>query len=104
MAWASYYPVGIAYRVLAGPFSGSQFFLYYLPRGRRTGVTVVGDFVSPTIPSDEIPAAVDRFFSVEFDQDRHAIEVGSTRPRVASRARPQTRGRAVSSQRRRSAR
>jgi hypothetical protein len=74
MSWVSYHPVGVAYRVLAGPFAGSRFFLYYLPRGRRTGVAVVGDFVSPTIPDAEIPAAVDRFFSLEFEQDRTAIE------------------------------
>ena len=96
MTWVSYYPVGVAYRVLAGPFAGSRFFLYYVPRGRRTGVSVVGDFVSPTIPPGEILAAVDRFFSTEFEQDRAAIEAdarASRTPAVRPASRPRRRGR-----------
>ena len=73
MRWTSYYPLGVAYDVLEGPFEGSRFFLYYTPLGPRTGVTVVGEFVSPTIPAGSVPAAVDRFFSVEFDQDHGGI-------------------------------
>jgi hypothetical protein len=83
MEWVSYPPVGIAYRVREGPFAGSTFFLSYEPRGRRTGVEIVGDFVSPTIPAHRIPAAVDRFFATEFEQDRDAIarDLGSARTR-----------------------
>jgi hypothetical protein len=73
MRWTSYYPVGVAYDVLAGPFRGSRFFLYYLPRGRTTGVSVVGEFVSPTIPVRKLRSAVRRFFALEFAQDSAAI-------------------------------
>ncbi len=73
MRWRSYHPVGVAYDVSEGPFAGSKFFLYYTPRGGRTGVTIIGDFVSATLSDAEIPAAVDRFFSVEFDQDAAGI-------------------------------
>lgn len=83
MAWVSYHPVGVAYRVLAGPFAGSRFFLYYQAQGPRTAVTVVGDFVSPTLPAAEVPAAVDRFFTLEFEQDRAAIAADA---RARSRA------------------
>ena len=74
MRWTSFYPTGLAYEVLEGPFAGSTFFLYYTPRGDRTGVTVVGEFVSPTLPTAEIAAAVDRFFATEFAQDHSAVQ------------------------------
>ena len=50
MRWTAFPPFGIAYEVLEGPFAGSKFFVYYRPRGNKTRVTMVGDFVSPTIP------------------------------------------------------
>lgn len=74
MRWNSFYPIGLAYEVLEGPFAGSTFFLFYTPQEGRTGVTVVGEFVSPTLPTAEIPAAVDRFFATEFAQDHAAIQ------------------------------
>lgn len=74
MRWTSFPPVGIAYEVLEGPFTGSKFLLYYTPMGRRTGVTVVGEFVSPSLPDGQVETAVRRFFATEFDQDRAAIE------------------------------
>jgi hypothetical protein len=80
MRWTSFHPVGVAYDVLEGPLAGSKFFLYYVPLGDRTGVTVVGEFVSPTLPAGAIAAAVDRFFATEFEQDHAAMR----RDRAAS--------------------
>ena len=74
MRWTAFPPVGIAYEVLEGPFAGSRFFLYYAPRGHQTEVAVVGEFVSPSLHEHEVGPAVDRFFSIEFEQDRAAIE------------------------------
>lgn len=73
MRWHALAPLGIAYEVLEGPFEGSRFFLYYTPMGARTGVTIVGEWVSPTLPTAAIPAAVDRFFALEFEQDGAAV-------------------------------
>jgi len=73
MRWTSYPTFGIAYRVLEGPFLGSVFFVYYRPRGTKTRVTIVGDFVSPTIPAARLESAVLGFFALEFDQDSAAI-------------------------------
>jgi hypothetical protein len=81
MRWTSFWPVGIGYDVLEGPFAGSRFFLLYEPQGERTGVEIVGEFVSPTLPVEAIPAAVERFFAREFEQDSRAIE----RDRAAKR-------------------
>lgn len=73
MRWTSFAPVGLGYEVLEGPFAGSKFFLFYTPQGARTGLTVVGEFTSPTIPAARVAEAVDEFFSTEFEQDRAAI-------------------------------
>lgn len=73
MRWTSFHPFGIAYEVLEGPFVGSTFFVYYRPRGATTRVTLVGDFLSPTIPPSRLEAAVLGFFAREFEQDQAAI-------------------------------
>jgi hypothetical protein len=87
MRWTSFYPLGVAYEVLDGPFTGSKFFLYYRARGRKTAVTMVGEFVSPTFSETEISAAVERFFSVEFAQDNEAMRRDAA---VPARTRPAT--------------
>ena len=79
MRWTSFAPLGLAYDVLEGPFAGSRFFLYYIPQGGKTGVSVVGEFTSPSIPSDRLTDAVDEFFSLEFLQDREAIRERAAR-------------------------
>jgi hypothetical protein len=79
MRFAALVPVGIAYEVLEGPFQGSKFFLYYVPRGSQTAVGIVGEFVSPTLPSEQIEPAVDQFFSLEFQQDGDALREWSRR-------------------------
>jgi len=73
MRWTSFPQFGIAYEVPEGPFAGSKFFVYYRPRGTRTRVTIVGDFVSPTIPEAQLEKAVLGFFALEFEQDSAAI-------------------------------
>ena len=77
MRWRSFPPLGIAYEVLDGPFSGSRFFIVYEPRGSSTGVSVYGEFTSPTIPEDDLGPAVGGFFDLEFEQDRAALEAGA---------------------------
>lgn len=66
-------PLGFAVEVLEGPFAGSKFFNYYLPRGERTEVLVVGDFVSKSVPEEEVPAAVHRYLAEVFREDEEAL-------------------------------
>lgn len=73
MRWTAFPPFGIAYEVVEGPFAGSKFFAYYRPRGPKTRVTIVGDFLSPTIPVTRLETSVLGFFAVEFEQDSAAI-------------------------------
>jgi hypothetical protein len=49
-----YYPLGIAFEILEGPFVDSKYFVCYIPiDNNKTGVTVVGDFKSNLIPEDK---------------------------------------------------
>ena len=73
MRWTSFPLFGIAYDVVLGPFAGSKFFVYYRPRGTKTRVTIVGDFVSPTIPAARVEPAILGFFAREFEEDSVAI-------------------------------
>ena len=82
MRWTVFPPVGIAYEVLEGPFAGSRFLLYYIPRGARTEVVVAGEFASPALTEGELPSAVERFFAKEFEQDGAAIAQLARSPSV----------------------
>jgi hypothetical protein len=67
-------PVGVAVEMLEGPMAGSKFFNIYAPAGNKTGITVVGDFTSKTIPPAAIEAAVWGFLEQLFNEDNAAIK------------------------------
>ena len=65
-----YYPLGIAFEILEGPFVDSKYFVYYIPIDNyKTGVTVVGDFKSNIIPEDKIKPIVLGFSERVFNED-----------------------------------
>ena len=40
-----FYPLGVAYEFIEGPFRGSKYFVYYIPQeDNKTRVTMAGDF------------------------------------------------------------
>ena len=51
-------PVGFFVEPLEGPMAGSKFFNYYVPKGNKTEVVVVGDWNSKTIPPAQLEKAV----------------------------------------------
>jgi hypothetical protein len=51
-------PVGFFVEPLEGPMAGSKFFNYYVPKGNKTEVVVVGEWNSPTIPAPQLEKAV----------------------------------------------
>jgi len=63
------YPLGMAFEFLEGPMAGSKFFNYYIPKGNRTGVNVVGDFVSPGMSDEMLKQTVLSFFEHGFNED-----------------------------------
>ena len=67
-----YYPLGIAFDILEGPFSGSKFFNYYKPidNNNKTSINVVGDFRSSTISNDEqLKLVVNSFLEKVYNED-----------------------------------
>jgi len=65
----SFPPVGRVVEYLEGPLAGSRAVTYYIPMGQKTGITVVGEFVSKTIPEAQIKSVVMEIFEKSFNED-----------------------------------
>lgn len=53
-----FYLVGVAFEMIEGPFAGSTYLIYYIPRpDNKTGVVLAGEFrslsIDPTVGDDE---------------------------------------------------
>jgi len=53
-----FYPVGVVFEMIEGPFAGSTYLIYYIPRpDNKTGVVLAGEFrslsIDPTVVDDE---------------------------------------------------
>ena len=66
-------PVAMLVHSLEGPLAGSRFVFYYAPNGNQTGVNVVGDFQSPTIPAAQLQAVVLKSLEDAFNDDAAAL-------------------------------
>ncbi len=64
-----YPPFGIVQEYLEGPMAGSKTFQYYIPKGNKTGVTVVGDFMGKGMDDDSVKAAALQLLGIAFDED-----------------------------------
>ncbi len=67
-------PLGFAVEPLEGPFAGSKFFNYYVPKGNKTEVVVVGEWTSKTIPPAMLEKAVWANLEKVFHEDSDAIK------------------------------
>jgi hypothetical protein len=63
-------PLGLYFETLDGPLAGSKSIQYYTPRGKETGVTVVGEWKSSAMSDDQIKGAVMGFLQTVFDEDQ----------------------------------
>ncbi len=63
-------PLGLFFDILDGPFAGSKSLQYYTPKGKETGVTVVGEWKSSAMPDDQLKKAVMGFLQTVFDEDQ----------------------------------
>lgn len=66
-------PLGHVQEFLEGPFAGSKMFTVYTAEGDRTRIDVYGEFVSPTIPPDEVEAAALAYLDESFREDAPVI-------------------------------
>ncbi len=73
-------PVGNAVEMLDGPLGGSKFLTYYTPKGTKTGITVIGEFVSKTLPPAQVEAAALRALETSFNEDNAALKTFKAKP------------------------
>ena len=64
-----YPPFGIVHEYLEGPLRGSRAFLFYIPKGDKTGVCVVGDYVMEGSDDETIRNVVAVQAQRVFDED-----------------------------------
>ena len=64
-----YPPFGFVQEHLEGPTAGSRAFVYYIPKGNKTGITIVGDFVLSGMDEKATRDALMAQFQVSFDED-----------------------------------
>jgi len=69
-----YPPFGMVQEHLEGPTAGSRAFLYYIPKGNKTGVTVVGDFTIAGLDEKATRDAVMAQLQVAFDEDNSNLK------------------------------
>ncbi|HEY6237899.1 MAG TPA: hypothetical protein VIZ68_01780 [Thermoplasmata archaeon] len=66
-------PVAMLIHSVEGPLAGSKFIFYYSPKGDKTGVNVIGDFRSASIPPAQLEQAVMASLEAAFNDDQAAI-------------------------------
>jgi len=64
-----YPPFGFVQEHLEGPTAGSKAFVYYVPKGNKTAITIVGDFVLSGMDEKTTRDAVMAQLQVVFDED-----------------------------------
>lgn len=64
-----YPPFGFVHEHLEGPTAGSKAFLYYIPKGDKTGITIVGDFIINGLDEKATRDAIMAQLQITFDED-----------------------------------
>jgi hypothetical protein len=64
-----YPPIGFVQEHLEGPTAGSKAFVYYIPKGNKTGITIVGEFLLSGMDEKATKDALMAQFQVSFDED-----------------------------------
>ena len=70
-----YPPFGMVQEHIEGPLKGSRAFQYYIPRGDKTGVCVVGDYVMQGMNDEQsVRQAVLQQAQTVFDEDNSNLK------------------------------
>ena len=68
-----YAPFGFVQEYMEGPMTGTKSFQYYIPRGEKTGVTVVGNFVVAGMDDDMTKRIATSFLDLAFNEDNQNL-------------------------------
>jgi len=69
-----YPPFGMVQEHLEGPTAGSRAFVYYIPKGDKTGVTAVGDYRLEGADEQRTKEAIMAQLQIVFDEDNANIK------------------------------
>ena len=67
-------PVGFTLEYMDGDFVGSKLMQYYIPKGNKTGVTVVGEIVSKSLSPDMAKKMVLKNLETAFNEDQQNLK------------------------------
>ena len=67
-------PIGFSLEYVDGDFAGSKSFQYYIPKGNKTGVTVVGDVISKSLPPEMAKKMVLKQLETAFNEDQENLK------------------------------
>jgi len=67
-------PVGRMLEYIEGPLAGSKVMSYYVPMGDKTGVTIVGEYVSRSIPENQLKSTVMAQLEKSFYEDNENLK------------------------------
>ena len=67
-------PIGRMMEYLEGPLAGSKVMSYYIPKGQKTGVTIVGEYVSKVVPEGQIRMVVMNQLEQSFKEDNENLK------------------------------
>jgi hypothetical protein len=62
-------PFGFVQEYLEGPMAGTRNFQYYIPKGNKTGVTVVGEFVGKGMDDATVKKTAMQVLDIAFSED-----------------------------------
>lgn len=74
LRFTMYPPFGIVEEHLEGPMAGSRSFQYYIPKGSKTGVTVVGEFVAKGMDDDMVKHMALQGLEIAFNEDNENLK------------------------------
>ena len=68
-----YPPFGFVMEYVDGPMTGTKAFQFYIPKGNKTGVTVVGDFTAKDLDEDSVRRTALQFLEIAFNEDNENL-------------------------------
>jgi len=71
---ALYPPIGFLQEYLEGPVAGSRAFVYYTPKGDKTGITIVGDFTIAGLDEKAVKDTLMTMLQTSFDEDNENLK------------------------------
>lgn len=67
-------PLGYTLEYLDGDMAGSKAMSYYVPKGSKTGINVIGEWTSKSVPPDQLKKMVLKNLETAFNEDQENLK------------------------------